>query len=100
MLERLHQLLAQLRLQGMAQVLEAIFAQADAEALSPAEVMQRLLEEEWRHPQERSLAYRLTQARLPWEPRNPAWWSRPTSPCTGSRRPSPDIRLHPAPRWS
>ena len=30
-------------------------------------MVQRLLEEEWRHRQERSLAYRLTQARLPWD---------------------------------
>jgi len=65
--ERLHQLLAQLRLQGMAQSLERIFALADAEALPPAEVVQRLLEEEWRHRQERSLAYRLSQAKLPWD---------------------------------
>jgi DNA replication protein DnaC len=72
--ERLHQLLAQLRLQGMAQSLEAILAQADAEALPPAEVVRRLLEEEWRHRQERSLAYRLSQAKLPWD------WSLETFP--------------------
>ena len=65
--ERLHQLLAQLRLQGMAQCLEAILAQADAQALPPGEVVRRLLEEEWRHRQERSLAYRLSQAKLPWD---------------------------------
>lgn len=65
--EKLHQLLAQLRLQGMAQSLERILALADAEALPPAEVVRRLLEEEWRHRQERSLAYRLSKARLPWD---------------------------------
>ncbi len=65
--EILQQLLAQLRLRGMAQSLERILAQADAEALPPAEVVQRLLEEEWRHRQERSLVYRLSQAKLPWD---------------------------------
>jgi len=65
MLEQLDQLLAQLRLQGMAQSLERILAQADAEALPPAEVVRCLLEEEWRHRQERSLVYRLSQAKLP-----------------------------------
>jgi len=65
--DRLHQLLGQLRLQGMDHALEAILAQADAEALPAAVVVQRLLEEEWRHRQELSLAYCLTQARLPWD---------------------------------
>ncbi len=51
----------------MAQSLERILALADTEALSPAEVVRRLLEEEWRHRQERSLAYRLSQAKLPWD---------------------------------
>ena len=65
--EQLYRLLEQLRLRGMAQSLERILALADAEALPPAEVVQRLLEEEWRHRQERSLAYRLSQAKLPWD---------------------------------
>ena len=65
--ERLQQLLGQLRLRGMAQSLARILAQADAEALPPAEVVRRLLEEEWRHRQERSLLYRLSQAKLPWQ---------------------------------
>lgn len=65
--EPLYRLLEQLRLRGMAQSLERILALADAEALPPAEVVQRLLEEEWRHRQERSLSYRLSQAKLPWD---------------------------------
>jgi len=65
--EKLHQLLEQLHLRGMAQTLEPILEQADAEALPPAEVVRLLLEEEWRHRQERSLAYRLAQAKLPWD---------------------------------
>ncbi len=67
MLEQLRQLLIQLRLHGMLEVLDAVLAQAEAEALPPAEVVRRLLAEEWRHRQERSLAYRLTQAKLPWD---------------------------------
>ena len=65
--EPLYRLLELLRLRGMAQCLERILAQADAEALPPAEVLRRLLEEEWRHRQERSLVYRLSQAKLPWD---------------------------------
>ncbi len=65
--EKLHQLLGQLHLRGMAQTLAPILEQADAQALPPAEVMRRLLEEEWRHRQERSLVYRLSQAKLPWD---------------------------------
>jgi DNA replication protein DnaC len=58
----------------MAQCLERILAQADAEALPATQVIYRLLQEEWRHRQERSLAYRLDQAKLPWE------WSLETFP--------------------
>jgi DNA replication protein DnaC len=67
MREDIEKLLAQLHFQGMAQSLERILAQADAEALPATEVLYRLLFEEWRYRQERSLAYRLTQAKLPWE---------------------------------
>ncbi len=74
MLDELRQLLAQLRFQGMAETLEPILAKADAKALSAAEVLRRLLLEELRHRQERSLAYRLEQAKLPWD------WSLETFP--------------------
>lgn len=67
-------LIAQLHFKGMAQSLERILAQADAEALPATEVVYRLLQEEWRHRQERSLAYRLDQAKLPWQ------WSLETFP--------------------
>ncbi len=76
MQEQLHQLLGKLHLHGMHQTLERILAQADAKALPPAEVLQLLLEEEWRHRQERSLTYRLSQAKLPWD------WSLETFPFT------------------
>ena len=74
MTEQLQQLLAKLRLEGMQQALEQILSQADTEALPATEVLRRLLEEEWRHRQERSLAYRLNQAKLPWD------WSLATFP--------------------
>ena len=74
MTEQLQQLLAKLRLEGMQQALEQILSQADTEALPATEVLRRLLEEEWRHRQERSLAYRLNQAKLPWD------WSLETFP--------------------
>lgn len=74
MREDIENLLAKLHFKGMAQRLEAILAQADAEALPATEVIYRLLLEEWRHRQERSLAYRLDQAKLPWD------WSLETFP--------------------
>ncbi len=58
----------------MAESLERILAAADAEALPAGEVVYRLLQEEWRYRQERSLAYRLAQAKLPWQ------WSLETFP--------------------
>ena len=63
----IEKLLAQLHFKGMAEGLERILAQADAEALPATEVVYRLLQEEWRYRQERSLAYRLDQAKLPWQ---------------------------------
>jgi DNA replication protein DnaC len=72
--EQLRELLGKLHLQGMLQTLEQILTLADVEALPPAEMLRLLLEEEWRHRQERSLAYRLSQAKLPWD------WSLETFP--------------------
>jgi DNA replication protein DnaC len=74
MREELQQLLIQLRLQGMAQALEPILAKAQTEALPVPEALRLLLLEELRHRQERSLAYRLEQAKLPWD------WSLETFP--------------------
>ena len=74
MREDIEKLLAQLHFKGMDESLERILAQADAEALPATEVLYRLLLEEWRYRQERSLAYRLAQAKLPWE------WSLETFP--------------------
>ncbi len=74
MREQLQHLIAQLRLHGMAQILEPLLAKADAEALPVTEVLRVLFQEELRHRQERSLAYRISQAKLPWH------WSLETFP--------------------
>ncbi len=74
MREQLHQLLATLRFHGMAQVLDGCLDQAEKDAQPVAQVVLRLLQEERRHRQERSLAYRLSQAKLPWD------WSLDTFP--------------------
>jgi len=74
MIGELQQLAEQLRLLGMIQALEDILAKAEADALPPAEVLRLLFHEELRYRQERSLAYRITQAKLPWD------WSLETFP--------------------
>jgi DNA replication protein DnaC len=74
MREAIDKLLGQLNFKGMAASLEPILAQADAEALPAAAVVLRLLEAEWRYRQERRLAYRLDEAKLPWD------WSLATFP--------------------
>ena len=61
--DKLRALIAQLRLHGMAEALDTELARADREAITAPELLYRLLGQESR---ERSLAYRLTQARLPW----------------------------------
>ena len=74
MREPLHKLLGQLRLGGMAETLNEVLDSAEREALAPGAVLLRLLREEYRYRQERSLAYRISQAKLPWD------WSLDTFP--------------------
>jgi DNA replication protein DnaC len=64
--ETIGELLIQLRLRGMAQVLEDELERAERQPCSPAELVYRLLLEEARYRRERSLQYRLDQAKLPW----------------------------------
>jgi hypothetical protein len=71
---QLHTLLAELHFAGMDAGLDAVLDAAEQAADPPAAVLLRLLREESRHRQERSLAYRLAQARLPWD------WSLQTFP--------------------
>jgi len=62
----LERLLAELHFNGMANALARELERAEREASPPERLLLRLLEEEARHRRERSLSYRLTQARLPW----------------------------------
>lgn len=59
-------LMRTLKLTGMSQVLERELALAEKEGLAAAEVIERLLVEEFHYRQERSLLYRITQGRMPW----------------------------------
>ena len=62
----IEKLLAQLGFHGMAGALEGELTRAEHEAAPAEEVLHRLLQAEAQQRRERSLAYRLTQARMPW----------------------------------
>lgn len=64
--ERLHALLAELNLKGMAGALDAELDRAERHTEPAAEVLQRLLTEQASFQRERRLVYRVAQARLPW----------------------------------
>jgi DNA replication protein DnaC len=66
MREQLLAQLTELRLRGMALALEAELDRAEQEGAPPAEVIGRLLAAEAAERREKSLAYRLAQAKLPW----------------------------------
>jgi DNA replication protein DnaC len=63
---KLLDLMKTLKLAGMSHVLERELALADKEGLPAAEVIERLLLEEFHYRQERSLLYRVKQGRMPW----------------------------------
>lgn len=65
-LDEIINLLAELRLKGMAGVIERELARADKQASPPSEVLARLLAEEKGYRQERSFLYRVKKARLAW----------------------------------
>jgi DNA replication protein DnaC len=66
MRDKLQDLLAQLRFHGMAAALDAEIERAECEATPASELLYRLLCEEAASRRQRSLAYRLDQAKLPW----------------------------------
>lgn len=66
MRDKLHEQLAKLRLRGIDAALEAELDRAEREGSPPTEVLWRLFAQEEAHRREQSLAYRLTQAKLPW----------------------------------
>jgi DNA replication protein DnaC len=72
--DKLRALSAQLRLHCMADALDAEIERAEREAIAAPELLYRLLSQEAASRRERSLAYRLEEARLPWR------WSLDTFP--------------------
>lgn len=66
MRDQLLSLLAQLRFHGMTAALDAEIERAEREAAPAAELLHRMLCAEIASRRERSLAYRLDQAHLPW----------------------------------
>jgi len=67
MRDELRTLLQRLRFDGMAAALEAELERAEREATPAEELIHRLLCAEAASQRQRSLAYRLKQARLPWD---------------------------------
>lgn len=65
--EALHALLQELKLQGMARVLDSELERAERDAIPGVELVQRLLGEQATFERERSLINRVAQARLPWQ---------------------------------
>jgi DNA replication protein DnaC len=74
MRDKLRALIQQLRLHGMEDALDAEIERAEREAIAAPELLYRLLSQEASSRRERSLAYRITKARLPWQ------WSLDTFP--------------------
>ena len=66
MRDRLKDMLAQLRFHGIAAALDAEIERAEREATPASELLYRLLCQEAASRRQRSLAYRLDQAKLPW----------------------------------
>ena len=65
MRNKIQQLLADLRLKGIAQALDQELDMADKKGSSVSEVIYRLLMEEHKYRQERSLEYRIKSAKMP-----------------------------------
>lgn len=63
--EKLRDLMAELRLKGMATALDAEMARAEREGVAASEVILHLLLAEKDHHRERSLLYRLNRAKIP-----------------------------------
>ena len=67
MRKKITALLKTLKFGGMANALERILDDAQKEGLAVEEVVYKLLQEELAYRQERSMAYRIRQAKLPWD---------------------------------
>lgn len=67
--DKLRALIAQLRLHGMAEALDGEIKRTEREPIAAPELLYRLLSQEAASRQERSIAYRIRQAHLPWRRR-------------------------------
>ena len=74
MRKKIHQMLENLRLKGMAEVLDEELDLAEKKGTPTCEVISRLLAKEHSCRQQRSLDYRINKAKLPWD------WSLKTFP--------------------
>ena len=84
MRDKLHQLLIRLRLNGMANVLDRELNLAEKNGTAVQEILYRLLMEENSYRQERSLMYRINNAKIPWD------WTLKTFPFDKQ----PGVRKH------
>jgi DNA replication protein DnaC len=67
MRKKLHKLLIDLRLKGIANVLDRELNRAEKKGSALDSILYRLLAEELAHRQERSMLYRLNHAKIPWD---------------------------------
>lgn len=74
MRKKIQQILNELRLNGMATALDHELDEAQKEGSPVAQVLHNLLQEELRHRRERSMLYRINNAKIPWP------WSLKTFP--------------------
>ncbi len=65
MKKKIHQLLIDIGLKGMDAVLDRELAEARKKGRSTEQVLYRLLRQEYAHRQERSMHYRMKQAKIP-----------------------------------
>jgi len=66
MREKIEQILNELRLKGMSAVLEHELDDAEKKGSPVTQVLYRLLQEELKHRRERSMLYRINNAKIPW----------------------------------
>jgi DNA replication protein DnaC len=67
MASEIKKLLEQLKLKGMSEKLDETLAATERNGDPPLILLKRLLQEQWCYTQERSMANRIKQAKLPWE---------------------------------
>ena len=73
-MDEINTLLSQLKFNGMLLKLDELLTDIQRAGAAPETLLLKLLQEEWRYRQERSMQNRILQAKLPWE------WSLDTFP--------------------